>query len=54
MKKKPNGLNHFYYWGQVFDLDQKTMNEMIEDIRELLAQIDELEERLQDFIEEEK
>lgn len=35
--KHPNGLNHHYFIGQVFNLDQKTMNEMIEDIHKLLG-----------------
>lgn len=35
--KHPNGLNHHYFVGQVFNLDQKTMNEMIEDIHKLLG-----------------
>ena len=34
--KKPTGLNHWYYVGQVFTLDQKTFNEVIDDVRYLL------------------
>ena len=32
-------LHHFYYSGQVFNLDQKTMNEMIEDVEKLRASL---------------
>lgn len=40
--KKPNGLNHHYYSGQTFDLTQKVMNEMIEDIHALKAEVERL------------
>ena len=46
---KPNGLNHFYYSGQVFDLDQKTMNEMIADVHALQAYLDQARAEIEDW-----
>jgi predicted nucleotidyltransferase len=42
-------LNFDYYTGQVFDLDQKTMNKMIEDVHTLLKVNEHLGSALQEI-----
>ena len=45
--KQKYGLNHWYYSGQTFSLEQRVMNEMIEDIRKLVARCQVLEDGIQ-------